>query len=130
MQNKEEYKKEFLSFINLLFYSAYEESGYNSFIIDFTNNETKQYFFKACVSWMKLTYNIDITKDEIVNLYIKYSQYNVFNGVDDDIIDKFVITKEIMENMMENGIIPKVEYVMENSTVKKLDPNNYIKKKK
>lgn len=129
MQN-DTYKKEFLSFINLLFYSAYEESGYNSFIIDFTNNETKQYFFKSCTSWMKLVYNIDITKEEIVNLYIKYSQYNIFNEPNKNIIDKFVITKEIMENMMENKVIPKVEYIMENSTIKKLDPSKYIKKKK
>ena len=90
MQN-DNYKKEFLSFINLLFYSAYEESGYNSFIIDFTNNETKQYFFKSCTSWMKLVYNIDITKEEIVNLYIKYSQYNIFNEPNENVINKFVI---------------------------------------
>lgn len=126
----QEFKQEFLSFINMLFYVNYNESGFNSFIIDFTNNETKQYFFKTCISWIQSVYGIEITKEQIINLYIKYSQYNIFNENNENIIKKFVITKDIIENATKEKLIPEVEYVMENDTVKKLDPKDYIKKKK
>lgn len=126
----QEFKQEFLSFINMLFYANYNESGFNSFIIDFTNNETKQYFFKTCISWIQSVYGVEITKEQIINLYIKYSQYNIFNENNENIIKKFVITKDIIENATKEKLIPEVEYVMENDTVKKLDPKDYIKKKK
>lgn len=126
----QEFKQEFLSFINMLFYANYNESGFNSFIIDFTNNETKQYFFKTCISWIQSVYGVEITKEQIINLYIKYSQYNIFNENNENIIKKFVITKDIIENAIKEKLIPEVEYVMENDTVKKLDPKDYIKKKK
>ena len=64
------------------------------------------------------------------NSHIKYSQYNVFPTKKEDTVDKFVITKSVLEKMFDSKVIPKVAYELENTTVKKLNPEDYIKKKK
>ena len=126
------YKQEFMSYINTLFYTTQTHENYNSFIIDFTDKETKQYFINGCISWVKLIYGVDITKQQVINLYIKFSQYNkfTFEEKSDKILDKFIITKEVMEECMNSKILPLIKYKLENSTVKEMNLEQYIKKKK
>lgn len=126
----EQYKNHFLSFIDVLFYGSHAEKFYNSFILDFSNKETKQYFINSCILWFKLVYGLEINNDIVINLYIKYSQYNVFPTKKENTVDKFIITKSILEKMFESKIIPSVTYELKNTTIKKLNPDDYIKKKK
>lgn len=126
----EQYKNNFLSFIDILFYGSHEEKYYSSFILDFSDKETRQYFVNSCILWFKLVHGLEINNDIVKDLYIKYSQYNVFPTKKEDAIDKFIITKSVLEKMFETKIIPNVTYELENTTVKKLNPEDYIKKKK
>ena len=73
---------------------------------------------------------MEINNDIVINLYIKYSQYNVFPTKKENTVDKFIITKSILEKMFESKIIPSVTYELKNTTIKKLNPDDYIKKKK
>ena len=112
MSTNVKYKEEFLQYVHIIFYFSCENTDYNSFYVDFKKRETMQYFINSFMAWIRENYNLNITKQDVNNLYFWTSKYNLitFEKMPEHLLNKFIITKEIMEECMEFGLIPKVKY--------------------
>lgn len=117
------FEQEFKEYVHNIFYLTNDKEDFNTFILDVSEPETSYYFLNGFIQWIKEVYNINVSKIKVLELYTKLSKYNIFmdSSDEDNIVDKFVITKKIMEEAFNNGIINELKYQKNNNTVRKIE---------
>ena len=110
-------------YVVYIYYSTQTGNGFDTFKVDMSKSETGSYFIKGFIEWCELNYAFNITYLEAFQVYVNHSKYNSFGE------NKFEITKDIMEEIFNLGLIKKIEYNMNNETIVRSEIKRKINKR-